>query len=163
MSLNIEIGDKKATVFLNKDEIETETLKQIKAMIKEEGIINARIMPDCHKSKNCCVGFTSKLIDKIVPNYVGNDIGCGIVTYQINMEKSINSIRQKLLDKIIKDIDVNIAFQSYNYKAMLLDYTYASFKSPIDRIFDLSNTEVQKFKKYYLEKIGTDVSSKIPI
>lgn len=163
MSLNIEIGDKKATVFLNKDEIETETLKQIKAMIKEEGIINARIMPDCHKSKNCCVGFTSKLIDKIVPNYVGNDIGCGIVTYQINMEKSINSIRQKLLDKIIKDIDVNIAFQSYNYKAMLLDYTYANFKSPIDRIFDLSNTEVQKFKKYYLEKIGTDVSSKIPI
>ena len=72
MSHTVEINGKTAKIFLEKNEIENETLKQVKAMIKEDSIENARIMPDCHKSKNCCVGFTSKLVDKIVPNYVGN-------------------------------------------------------------------------------------------
>ena len=83
MSSNIEVGEKTGRVFLNNDEIEGETLKQIKAMIKEDAIENARIMPDCHKSKNCCVGFTSKLVNKIVPNYVGNDIGIVAVLIHI--------------------------------------------------------------------------------
>ena len=54
MSLELEIGNKKATIFLNKDEIDSETLKQIKAMVKEESIENAKIMPDCHKVKLLC-------------------------------------------------------------------------------------------------------------
>ena len=89
MSTSLEIKNKTVKIFLNKEEIETETLKQIQAMVKEDTIENARVMPDCHKSKNCCVGFTSKLVDKIVPNYVGNDIGCGIVSYPIEMQKSV--------------------------------------------------------------------------
>jgi RNA-splicing ligase RtcB len=40
-----------------------------------------RFMPYCHRGKGCCVGFTSKLIEKIVPKFVGGDIGCGIITY----------------------------------------------------------------------------------
>ena len=57
-------------------------------MIGHEAIQNARVMPDCHKSKkNCCVGFTSQLIDKIVPNFVGIDIGCGIVSYPLETDR----------------------------------------------------------------------------
>ena len=87
MTTLIEINNKVGKVFLNKDEIETETYKQIVSMIKNETIEEARVMPDCHKSKNCCVGFTSKLINKIVPNFVGVDIGCGIVSYPIDLKK----------------------------------------------------------------------------
>jgi tRNA-splicing ligase RtcB (3'-phosphate/5'-hydroxy nucleic acid ligase) len=163
MSSNIEVGEKTGRVFLNNDEIEGETLKQIKAMIKEDAIENARIMPDCHKSKNCCVGFTSKLVNKIVPNYVGNDIGCGIVSYPIELKKSVESFRQKQLEKIISDIDTNIAFPSHNRSALSLDMVFESFKVPVNRIFDLANSDAQKFKTYYQGKFKTDITGKIPI
>lgn len=179
MSFNIEVADKSAKIFLNKDEIETEALKQIKSMIKEESIENARIMPDCHKSKNCCVGFTSKLINKIVPNYVGNDIGCGIVTYPIELNKSIEDIRQKKLKSIIKDINSNIAFHATNDKAIITENAlslkrignedeiiynnFSNFKKYIDRIFELANIDLIKFKTYYETKFNKNISDLIPL
>lgn len=40
-----------------------------------------RIMPDCHAGKGCVIGLTSVSSDKIViPNLVGTDIGCGVMT-----------------------------------------------------------------------------------
>lgn len=39
-----------------------------------------RIMPDVHKGKGCVVGFTAKLGDKVIPNVIGVDIGCGMLT-----------------------------------------------------------------------------------
>lgn len=166
MSLELEVGNKKATVFLNKDEIDNETLKQIKAMVKEEAIENAKIMPDCHKSKNCCVGFTSKLVNKIVPNYVGNDIGCGIVSYPIELEKSLNSFREKQLQKIIKDIDIYLT-ASDNWRSVINkpnnEYSFDTFSESVNRIFELSNIDIVKFQCYYKEKFGRDISNKIPI
>ena len=82
--------DKEGIVFIDKTEIDNETIKQIRSMIKHEAVENARIMPDCHKGNGCCIGFTSKLVDKIVPNFVGGDIGCGIVSYPIELDKPIN-------------------------------------------------------------------------
>lgn len=37
-----------------------------------------RIMPDTHAGKGCVIGFTANLGDKVVPNLVGVDIGCGM-------------------------------------------------------------------------------------
>lgn len=39
-----------------------------------------RIMPDVHMGKGCVVGFTAKLGDKVIPNVIGVDIGCGMLT-----------------------------------------------------------------------------------
>ena len=82
---------KECKMFIDKNLVDTGTIKQIRSMIKHPSIENARIMPDCHKGHGCCIGFTSKLMDKIVPNFVGGDIGCGIVSYPINKEKRINN------------------------------------------------------------------------
>ena len=35
-----------------------------------------RIMPDVHSGKDCVIGFTANIKDKIIPNLVGCDIGC---------------------------------------------------------------------------------------
>ena len=48
-----------------------------------------RIMPDVHAGKGCTIGTTMTVIDKIVPNIVGVDIGCGMLTV-ILKEKRIN-------------------------------------------------------------------------
>ena len=37
-----------------------------------------RIMPDIHGGMYCPIGFTMTIIDKVVPNFVGVDIGCGM-------------------------------------------------------------------------------------
>lgn len=42
-----------------------------------------RIMPDVHRGKGCTIGTTMTIKDKIVPNLVGVDIGCGMMTINI--------------------------------------------------------------------------------
>lgn len=52
---------------------------------------NIRIMPDTHAGAGCTIGTTMTITDKIVPNLVGVDIGCG-------MEVSIiDKTKQKLI------------------------------------------------------------------
>jgi RNA-splicing ligase RtcB len=59
-------------------------------------------MPDCHSSVNCCVGFTCKIKDKVIPNIVGGDIGCGISSYSLN--KRIREKQYKKIDKMVQKI-----------------------------------------------------------
>lgn len=56
-----------------------------------------RIMPDVHAGAGCTIGTTMTVTDKIVPNLVGVDIGCGMETVKLK-EKHIEV--QKL-DKLI--------------------------------------------------------------
>ena len=56
-----------------------------------------RIMPDTHAGKGCVVGTTMTIKDKIVPNLVGCDIGCGMSAIKLK-EKEINYTE---LDEII--------------------------------------------------------------
>ena len=57
-------------------------------------------MPDCHGAAYCCVGLTSVIKDKIVPQIVGGDIGCGISCYPLN--KVIKEKHYKKIDEAIK-------------------------------------------------------------
>ena len=43
-----------------------------------------RIMPDVHAGKGCTIGTTMTIRDKVVPNVVGVDIGCGMYTVKLN-------------------------------------------------------------------------------
>ena len=42
-----------------------------------------RIMPDVHAGKGCTIGTTMTVTDKVCPNIVGVDIGCGMYTVQL--------------------------------------------------------------------------------
>ena len=63
------------------DNIEGEALDQIYNLLKQEPFksCKVRIMPDVHAGKGCVIGFTADLKDKIIPNIVGVDIGCGML------------------------------------------------------------------------------------
>ena len=62
--------------------IEEEAQEQVYRMAKSEAYNDCliRIMPDCHAGKGCTVGTVIKIKDKVVPNTVGVDIGCGIAS-----------------------------------------------------------------------------------
>lgn len=62
--------------------IEEECVQQIQTMLDmpfAEGA-NTAIMPDAHFGIGCTIGTTMKVTDKVVPNLVGVDIGCGMLT-----------------------------------------------------------------------------------
>ena len=67
--------------------IEDEAVEQIRRMCDYEFTEGAsiRIMPDVHWGKGCTIGTTMTVRDKVVPNLVGVDIGCGM--YTVNLGK----------------------------------------------------------------------------
>ncbi|MCL2362499.1 MAG: RtcB family protein [Defluviitaleaceae bacterium] len=69
-----------ARVFTNK--IEPSAEQQITHLLDQEFIKGSkvRIMPDVHAGMGCPIGTTMTVCDKIVPNLVGVDIGCGMET-----------------------------------------------------------------------------------
>lgn len=64
---------------------EYEAYDQVKALANFEPYINQRIrvMPDAHVGKGSTVGTTIIIADKVTPNLVGVDIGCGMLTTKL--------------------------------------------------------------------------------
>ena len=62
------------------DSIEENALEQIKELLSIDVFSDKkiRIMPDVHAGAGCVIGFTGNLGDKVIPNIVGVDIGCGM-------------------------------------------------------------------------------------
>lgn len=62
------------------DNIEEKALEQIKTLLSIDVFSDRkiRIMPDVHAGAGCVIGFTGDLGDKVIPNIVGVDIGCGM-------------------------------------------------------------------------------------
>lgn len=83
------------------ENVDEATIGQVQSIIDNvisEGSI-VRIMPDCHYGKGCVIGTTMTIQEKIVPNLVGVDIGCGVLCCQI---PGIYSIPNNVLDFIIR-------------------------------------------------------------
>ena len=75
------------------------SVSQVLLLLNQEFVSGSkiRLMPDIHAGAGCTIGTTMTITDKIVPNLVGVDIGCGMETIRIK-EKHIEL--QKL-DKLI--------------------------------------------------------------
>ena len=85
------------------DQIEGQSFAQLKEMsyYKIFGNNPIRIMPDVHSGKGCVIGFTAQIADKIVPNIIGVDIGCGVLAVKlgkidIDYEKLDQFINEKI-------------------------------------------------------------------
>ena len=81
------------------DTADESSLAQVRLLLNQEFVSGSRIrmMPDIHAGAGCTIGTSMTITDKIVPNLVGVDIGCGMETALIK-EKHIEL--QKL-DKLI--------------------------------------------------------------
>ena len=83
------------------DNIEQEAVEQIGLLLNQKPFENCkvRIMPDVHAGKGCVIGFTADLGDKVIPNIVGVDIGCGMLCVELGKIE----LDLEKLDKIIND------------------------------------------------------------
>ena len=96
----IEIKGKFNTAICFLDVLDEKAKEQIIELCDQEFVQNEkiRIMPDAHSGAGCVIGTTMTITDKIVPNFVGVDINCGVLAAKIDLKE----IDFKQLDKCIK-------------------------------------------------------------
>ena len=94
-----EVNGKYNSAKVFTDVVEDSAIAQIKELCDQEFVQNEkiRIMPDAHAGAGCVIGTTMTITDKIVPNLVGVDIGCGMETVKIKGKH----IELMQLDKLI--------------------------------------------------------------
>ena len=86
-----EIKGKVNTAICYAKVVEDVAVEQIRRMCDYELTSGAkvRIMPDVHSGKGCTIGTTMTVTDKVCPNIVGVDIGCGMYTVEL-ADKSLD-------------------------------------------------------------------------
>ena len=97
----IEVKGKYNSAKIFTDIVDEASIAQVQLLCNQEFTKGSRIrlMPDIHAGAGCTVGTTMTIADKVVPNLVGVDIGCGMETVRLK-EKHIEL--QKL-DKLIHE------------------------------------------------------------
>ncbi len=86
-----EIKGKMASAVCYAKVVEEAAVEQIRRMCDYELVKGSRIriMPDVHAGKGCTIGTTMTVTDKVCPNIVGVDIGCGMYTVKLE-EKELD-------------------------------------------------------------------------
>ena len=90
------------------DNIEQEAIDQINTLLEQPAFTDCkvRIMPDVHAGAGCVIGFTADLGDKVTPNIVGVDIGCGMFTVELGrIDTGINGKTDSSIVNYVTDID----------------------------------------------------------
>ena len=129
-----ELTGKYNTCKVFTDNTDNETISQLSLLLNQEFVkdLTIRIMSDCHAGKGCVIGTTMTLKDKVVPNLVGVDIGCGMLCVKLD-EEAVDlpkldeviysyipagfnihdrAIAKSNADKILAPVDAERAFQS---------------------------------------------------
>ena len=100
-----EVKGKYNTAKVFTDVVDEKSLQQIKGLCDQEFTSGAkiRLMPDVHAGAGCTIGTTMTIKDKICPNLVGVDIGCGMETLCIKADSEVSrNFNGADLDKIIR-------------------------------------------------------------
>lgn len=98
-----ELKGKYANALITTDNIEQEAIAQIARLISHPASLNSKIviMPDVHAGAGCVIGTTMTITDRVVPNLVGVDIGCGVVAYKIPSKNIDFAKLQGVIDKYV--------------------------------------------------------------
>lgn len=88
--INVTGEFNKATIYT--DIVDKQTIGQIIDLCNQKFVQGEtiRIMPDCHMGVGCTIGTTMTLTDKVVPNLVGVDIGCGMLVAKLKKESNFS-------------------------------------------------------------------------
>jgi RNA-splicing ligase RtcB len=125
------------------DTIDEAAIEQIKELCKIYRNEKIRIMPDYHAGKGCVIGTTIELLEKVTPNLVGVDIGCGVLAINLGKDK----IDLKALDNQIKTSIPN----GFNIHQEPLKYDIVNYFKE----FEINNIEGSFDKERALCSLGT--------
>lgn len=112
----IEVRGKYTNARVMIDSIDEETMSQITQFVNHPAFTNqVAIMSDTHAGKGCVIGFTMPMTSKIIPNVIGVDIGCGMLS--LNLGKTL----PMSLDRLDAFIRARIPFGTDVHDQSFLD------------------------------------------
>ncbi len=85
------------------DTVEESCIAQINHFVNHPSFTNhVAIMPDTHAGKGSVIGFTMPLSSTVIPNVIGVDIGCGMLSLNIgkDLALSLEQIDHKIRQRV---------------------------------------------------------------
>ena len=97
----LEVSGKYNQAKIFTDVVDQASIAQVIELCNQEFTAGSRIrlMPDVHAGAGCTVGTTMTITDRVVPNLVGVDIGCGMETARLREDR----LELQKLDKLIRE------------------------------------------------------------
>ncbi len=133
----IKLEGKYGEATVHTDSIDNKAMSQIINILNYKHFenLNIKIMSDVHAGAGCVIGYTSELKGDIVPNLVGVDIGCGMLTIELG------------------DIDIDLADLDRHIREKV-PHGFSTHDSPALKIPD---TDMKKLE-YFAKKTGGQLS-----
>lgn len=119
-----EVTGKYNTAKVFTDVVDEASLAQVLTLCNQEFVAGSkiRLMPDVHAGAGCTVGTTMTIIDKIVPNLVGVDIGCGMEVIKVKEKHlELQKLDKLIYEKIPSGFDVREKAHRYTEHLTLDD------------------------------------------
>lgn len=113
---------------------DSETLNQFKECYSKEFVTAAALMPDAHKGYSAPIGAVLVTKGKIVPAWVGYDIGCGLIAVKIkgrDILKKIQENKQKIYSEVLKTIPMGVG--EYQKEKKLSEKTQQEFRKLLEK------------------------------
>lgn len=140
----IELVSKFGTAKITIDEVEDACIQQLYNIISSPlGSNDIVIMPDCHAGRGAVVGYTQPLQEKICPNLIGSDIGCGMLSFKVDKIPDT-------LKNINHQIKRSIPTGTFHHKECQLTPT------EWNDLFNTATLSCQLFVIEYNKKFGTN-------
>lgn len=140
-----EIKGKYTTAKVMIDELEESCVGQIYSFVNHPAFTNpVAIMCDAHAGKGSVIGFTMPMTNKIIPNIIGVDIGCGVLS--INIGKNLPIPLEKIDYKVRQRVPFGMEIHDKSVINMEREFPWHQV-----------NTLAQKFSTAYREKFGLKI------
>jgi RNA-splicing ligase RtcB len=123
--------------------IESNVLEQIDSLVDHPAFTQPiRMMPDAHVGAGAPVGFTMPLGERIVPNIVGVDVGCGMAAFELGEELPLSDPDRE--QAIREAVPMGQSVHEYDDAPHLID------EFPFER----ANHVFERFDDAYVERFG---------
>jgi len=131
------------------DNIDQQTISQIYSFLNHKAFTNPiAIMPDTHAGKGSVIGFTMPMTTKVIPNVIGVDGSCGMLSFILKNNILEKISKEELESKIREVIPMGT---SVHRRKQFSDFNWKSVKE-----------EAKQFAQKYQEKFGINIHDYIP-
>jgi RNA-splicing ligase RtcB len=126
--------------------VEADCREQIQSLLDHPAFTEpVRVMPDTHWGAGAPIGFTMPLPDRVVPNVVGVDVGCGMAATNLGASLSLSD-RER--ERRVRDaVPMGREVHDYDDAPHLVD------EFPFER----ANDAFERFDRSYRERFGRPI------
>jgi tRNA-splicing ligase RtcB len=115
------------------DRVESMAIEQFVSAMEQDFAVQGALMPDAHEGYSLPIGAVVASKQKVVPAWVGFDIGCGVCAVPTTFPKGlVRSYAEEIYEKIYETIPVGFLHRknpiSWKYEKDVTDFTRETFE-----------------------------------